>query len=64
MIHTHIAAICESDILHKEGAHVQNISPEGDSLPCPTRVFGIFLVFLHKLAKNMSVVLFVLNALH
>lgn len=42
MIHTHIAAICESDILHKEGAHVQNISPEGDNSSLPYESFWDF----------------------
>ena len=63
MIHTCIVAICESDVLHREGAHVWNAGPEGDSLPYPTRAFGIFPVFLHKLVKHVSVVLFILNAI-
>lgn len=49
MIHPHIVAICESDILHTEGAHVSNATPKGKykgRQPSPPReLLGFFQYF-------------------
>lgn len=68
MIHTHVVAICESDILHTEGEHVSSASPEGKykgRQPSPPyESFWVVSSILHKLVKHMPVVLFVLKALY